>query len=201
MTDQFQTAVANFYNRAIGLPANTGPQTFTAETLEDFKEMGALILRCQSMLQSKGIAVSFGGVEGKMVSITHDAHTLRVTLLKPPKQTDVRDTSRNAYETTDFSTQEGKVAQIIMAKTGEDITRAEIAFILGIQESRVSARVNALLHKHGQGGFFSGGKEYRLVLTGKRLSFYPGASDKPNEAMRFEKCEPVPESGTQTSMF
>ena len=174
-------------------------QTVTVATLQELESAAADMLQTQKALRENNKDVVLKGVQGKSVTLSYNGHILRVTLAKTPKHTQTTATSREAYHSTDFSTQEGKVAQIIMAKTGEDITRAEIAYILDIQEGRVSGRVNSLLKKYRDGGFWYGEKEYRLVLTVPRLSRCPGASDKLNEALRFERV--LPEIGIQGTMF
>jgi len=175
-------------------------QTIQVATLQELESAAADMLQTQKALRDNNKEVVLKGVQGKSVTLLYNECILRVTLEKVAKHTNTTATSREAYHSTDFSTQEGKVAQIIMAKTGEDITRAEIAYILDIQEGRVSGRVNSLLKKYRDGEFWYGEKEYRLVLTLPRLSRCPGASTKPNEAMRFESVK-QPADEVQTSLF
>jgi hypothetical protein len=172
------------------------PLEIVCETAEIFNNQCAQLGQAKVAANKAGYPCQFNksGKGARMAAwITSGGFTLKIafTATKTPKHTNTTTTSRNAYHSTDFSTQSGKVAQIIMSKTGEDITRAEIAYILQIQEGRVSARVNALLKQYGEGGFKYGDSEYRLVLTAQRLSKCPGASEKLNEAIRFQKCEPA----------
>ncbi len=176
-------------------------QTIQVAILAELESAAADMLQTQKALRENNKDTVLKGVQGKSVTLSYGGYILRVTLAKTPKHTQTTATSREAYHSTDFSTQEGKVAQIIMAKTGEDITRAEIAYILDIQEGRVSGRVNSLLKKYRDGGFWYGEKEYRLILTVPRLSRCPGASTKPNEAMRFEKVKQPADEGAQITLF
>ena len=109
-------------------------QTIQVATLQELESAAADMLQTQKALRDNNKDAVLKGVQGKSVTLLYNECILRVTLEKVAKHTNTTATSREAYHSTDFSTQEGKVAQIIMAKTGEDITRAEIAYILDIQE-------------------------------------------------------------------
>ena len=177
-------------------------QTIQVATLQELESAAADMLQTQKALRDNNKEVKFGGVEGKYVQLSHDGYTLRVSLEKTQKHTNTTATSRNAFHSQDFSTQAAQVAKTIFDHSilDGDITRAEIADRLGIQEGRVSARVFALLKEYKDGGYTDKSGNYRLVLTVPRLSRCANASDKLNEAMRFQKCEPAADA-VQTSLF
>jgi hypothetical protein len=199
MTDKFTTTLVNFTKYCLGTAQTSfSIPRFEVATAKDMEGYTREMHQAQSALHASGKIARLTAGKG-FVALTYDRLTLRVQVEKAAKHTNVTETSRNAYHSTDFSTQEKRIAAFIFlhTKDGGDVTRAEIANRIGVQEGRVAARVNALLKEYGQGGYTSPHGNYRLVLTGKRLSKYAGASDKPNEALRFEKCEPAPESGAQ----
>ena len=177
-------------------------QTIQVAILAELESAAADMLQTQKALRENNKEVKFGGVEGKYVQLSYDGYILRVTLAKVAKHTNTTVTSRNAYHSTDFSTQSAQVARTIFDHSilDGDITRAEIAHWLGIQEGRVSARVFALLKEYKDGGYTDKSGNYRLVLTVPRLSRCANASDKLNEAMRFEKVK-QPADAVQTSLF
>ena len=175
-------------------------QTIPVATLQELESAAAEMLQTQKALRENNKEVKFGGSEGKYVQLSYDGYILRVTLAKVAKHTNVTETSRNAYHSQDFSTQAAQVAGCIFDHSEGDITRAEIADRLGIQEGRVSARVFALLKEYKDGGYTDKSGNYRLILTVPRLSRCPGASDKLNEAMRFESVK-QPADAVQTSLF
>ena len=177
-------------------------QTIQVATLQELESAAADMLQTQKALRDNNKEVKFGGVEGKYVQLSHDGYTLRVSLEKTQKHTNTTATSRNAFHSQDFSTQAAQVAKTIFDHSilDGDITRAEIAHWLGIQEGRVSARVFALLKEYKDGGYTAPSGNYRLVLTVPRLSRCANASDKLNEAMRFEKVKQPADAGAQFEM-
>ncbi len=175
-------------------------QTIQVATLPELESAAADMLQTQKALRENHKDAVLKGVQGKSVTLSYNGHILRVTLEKVAKHTNVTETSRNAYHSQDFSTQAAQVAGCIFDHSEGDITRAEIADRLGIQEGRVSARVFALLKEYKDGGYTDKSGNYRLILTVPRLSRCPGASDKLNEAMRFESVK-QPADAVQTSLF
>lgn len=177
-------------------------QTIQVATLQELESAAADMLQTQKALRDNNKDVVLKGVQGKSVTLSYNGHILRVTLAKTPKHTQTTATSRNAFHSQDFSTQAAQVAKTIFDHSilDGDITRAEIAHWLGIQEGRVSARVFALLKEYKDGGYTDKSGNYRLVLTVPRLSRCPGASTKPNEAMRFEKVKQPADAGAQIEM-
>lgn len=173
---------------------------FEVATVEDLQEYTKALHTLQSALRASGRGAMLTSVPGKYVAITYGGLTLRVQTPKAPKKTNVTATSIEAYHSQYFSTQSLRIARYIFDSSilDGDITRAEIASYLGIQEGRVSARVNALLKEYKDGGYTDKSGEYRLVLTSPRLSRCPNASNMANEAMRFEKLVPF---GEQTELF
>lgn len=186
-------------------------ETFAAETLEDFERMAKAVAMSVAHLRSKGHRVGHGGAyrtAKKSTWITCPVGHIRVSYTPPIKKTAMAATSLAAYRTTNFSTQEGKIAHhvLLVSMSGKDTTRAEIAHALVIQEGRVSGRVNAMLKPRAEGGYRDGGlffaeQEYRITLTAPRLSRFVGASDKINEAFKFVPCVDLPQQGAQTYLF
>ena len=160
------------------------------------------MLQTQKALRDNNKDAVLKGVQGKSVTLLCNECIFRVTLAKVAKHTNVAETSRNAYHSQDFSTQAAQVAKTIFDHSilDGDITRAEIAHWLGIQEGRVSARVFALLKEYKDGGYTDKSGNYRLVLTVPRLSRCANASDKLNEAMRFELIKQPADEGAQIEM-
>ena len=196
MTPEFTSAIASFTAYCLGVSEKPLPVLrYEVQSLDRLRECTRELHQAQSALRASGKVARLTSGKG-YVALTHDGLTLRVQVAKQSKRTQVTSTSLSAYHSTDFSTQALRVARCIFYHSvlGEDITRAEIAHFLGIQEGRVAGRVNQLLKDYGKGGYFDITGEYRLVLTGNRLSKCPGASEKLNEAMRFE---PAPEVGTK----
>jgi hypothetical protein len=175
-------------------------QTIQVATIAELESAAADMLQTQKALRDKNKDAKFGGAEGKYVQLSHYGYALRVTLEKVAKHTRTTATSRNAFHSQDFSTQAAQVAGCIFDHSEGDITRAEIADRLGIQEGRVSARVFALLKEYKDGGYTAPSGNYRLILTVPRLSRCPGASDKLNEAMRFESVKQPADEGAQFEM-
>jgi hypothetical protein len=183
------------------------PLEIVATTLDEFRNWQAQLQATKIEAGKHGYACQFnkGGTKSGRVAawITSGGFTLKIafTAKKETKHTNVTETSRNSYHSQDFTTQEDKIAKAIFDHSilGGDITRAEIANWTGIQEGRVSARVFSLLKQYRDGGYTDKSGNYRLVLTAPRLSVFIGASKVPNEAMRFDKCEPSP-VGEQTEM-
>ena len=173
-------------------------QTVEVVTVSELESAAADMLAAQKTLHANEKEVQFKGVQGKSVTLSYGGYVLRVSVAKQPKHTQATETSRNSFHSQDFSTQAAQVAGCIFDSGEGDITRAEIADRLGIQEGRVSARVNALLKEYKDGGYTSPSGNYRLILTAPRLSRCPGASKVPNEAMRFERVLP---ENNQTQLF
>ncbi len=177
-------------------------KTFDVKTIAEFKEAAAQLLAAQNTLWKSGKRAHLRSGKGKSVQLSTDEAFIRVTLKEGAKQTAVTETSRHAYHTSDFSTQAAQVAGYVFdrSQNGGDVTRAEIADALKIQEGRVAARVNVLLKQYENGGYTAPSGEYRLVLTTPRISRFQGASDKPNEAMLFEKISHASQ-GEQKELF
>ena len=99
----------------------------------------------------------------------------------------VTETSREAYHSLDFSTQRGKIAEAIWneSKAGRDVTRQELSVLHGFEKNAVCGRVNELLKASQDAPFEFEGRRYRLIVTEPRLSRFKGASNKPNEGLRW----------------
>lgn len=99
----------------------------------------------------------------------------------------VTETSREAYHSLDFSTQRGKIAEAIWneSKAGRDVTRQELSVLHNFEKNAVCGRVNELLKASQDAPFEFEGRRYRLVVTEPRLSRFKGASNKPNEGLRW----------------
>lgn len=193
MTEHFTTALKNFHLYCLGSTNQFSLPVFEVATVEDLQAHTKALHALQSALRASGKEAVLISHKGKYVSLTHSGFTLRVQTQKVTKRTNVAATSINSYHSQDFSTQALRIARYIFDASilDGDITRAEIASYLSIQEGRVSARVFALLKQYKDGGYTDKSGEYRLALTAPRLSRCEGASKVPNEAMRFEKLEPL----------
>jgi len=184
MTDQLQQSIESLYNRAIGIPAKPCTQVFEAATVQEFEQAAAMLLRVQSKLRQHGNETKFGGVEGKVMTITHDGYTLRVTLVKQVKASNVTETSKEAYHTINFTGQRDRIAEIIR-QHHQGITRKEIEVFHGFGSNAVTGRVKELLEMSAEKPFFLSGGLYRLEVTGTRLSLCKGASHVPNEVLQW----------------
>lgn len=185
------------------------PLEIVAASLNEFQNWQAQLQATKIEAEKAKYKCQFnkGGTQSGRVAawITCNGFTLKIAFTskaKQPKHTNTTATSRNAFHSQDFSTQAAQVAKTIFDHSilDGDITRAEIAHWLGIQEGRVSARVFALLKEYKDGGYTDKSGNYRLVLTVPRLSRCANASDKLNEAMRFEKVK-QPADAVQTKLF
>ena len=110
-----------------------------------------------------------------------------------PRPQNVRDTSKEAYHSIDTASMQGRVAQCIAEASvnGGDITRAEIAYKLGMEKSTVSARVNELIETCKHTPVKVGGWFYRITeLDERRHSLIPDAPPVKVIALRAIMCAP-----------
>jgi len=201
MTDKLQQSIESLYNRAIGIPAKPCAQVFEAATVQEFEAAAKMLHGVQSKLRGKGIETGFGGKDGKVVTLTHEGYTLRVSLAKQAKDTDVKPTSLHAYHTINFTGQRDRIAEIIQ-QHHQGITRKEIEVFHGFGSNAVTGRVKELLEMSQEKPFFLSGGLYRLEVVGTRLSLCKGASNVPNEVLQWMPFkEQVPETPKQTELF
>lgn len=199
-----------FYRKAQGNPTpqdKRQSEEYVAASEDQFSDICALMLKAQKALgegcRFSGSKQSAGNVSAW---ITCDGFRFRVRYRFATRPQAVTQTSREAYQSLDFSTCRGRVLEVIYAVSlkGLDVTRAEIADVLDMDKSGVSGRVNELFEMAKAQPFRIDGKYYRLSNTSPRLSNLPGATVK-NEAFRLVECPAYNNSpaaqAAQTKLF
>ena len=142
--------------------------------------------------------------------MTRNTFRLEIQYHRPqPRQQNVRESSKDAYHSIDLVTKQGQVAACILdASRSGDITRAEVAYRLGVKDHHISGRVAELLAMSETGTIKIGENHYRLVeLKDRRPSTCPGASNVKAYPLRLVMCAPndfqaaAPAAQTQTQLF
>ena len=174
-----------------GKPKGALPTEYAVHSKEAFAECCAEMAATKVVANKKGIACQYnkGSKSGRAVAwIVANGFTLKVVFADKAKRPQaVTQTSLNAYYTIDFTTQRGQVADAIFAYTrlDADVTRKELEVWQNLGSNLVCGRVKELLEMSETAPFNFGGKPYRLQVVKTRLSKCLGASDKPNEALRW----------------
>lgn len=176
-----------------GKPKGTLPTDYAVYSQEAFAECCTEMAKAKVAANNKGIACQYnkGAKAGRAVAwIVANGVTLKVVFAdKAKRQQAVTQTSRDAYHSMDFTTQRGQIASIIHEYTvlqgDPDITRKEIEVWQKIRCNVVCGRVKELLEMSEEKPFDFGGKPYRLQVVSTRLSKCDGASNVPNEALRW----------------
>lgn len=182
-----------FYRKAQGNPTpqdKRQSEEYVAASEDQFSDICALMLKAQKALgegcRFSGSKQSAGNVSAW---ITCDGFRFRVRYRFATRAQAVTDTSRAAYHTLDFSSERGRVADTILRLSADDVTRAEIAYLTGLEKSSVSGRVNELFDLCQSGPVKLRDALYTLEHTQKRPSDFPGAPAVSVQAFRFRKVE------------
>lgn len=197
-----------FYRKAQGTPTpqdKRQSEEYVAASEDQFSDICALMLKAQKALgegcRFSGSKQSAGNVSAW---ITCDGFRFRVRYRFATRPQSVTDTSRAAYHTLDFSSERGRVADCILRMSADDITRAEIAYLTGLEKSNVSGRVNELFEMCQAAPLKMRDKFYALEHTQKRLSDFPGAPAVSVQAFRFRQVDAnhkQPAPAVQTELF
>ena len=203
--DFFTTLTA--WQRAVaGQPYPTLPQEIEAENETQYNAWIEALMTTKIAANKAGHTCQFnkGGTSPRRVCwIKSGPHTLKIVLSQKARAQAVTQTSKAAYHSIDFTTQRGKIAEIIFAESskGLDITRKEIESNFGYTSNVVTPRTNELLKLSEKAPFEFNGKMYTLSTTPARLSVCPGASPVKNEGLKWvEAIDNLP-VGAQTSLF
>ena len=197
-----------FYRKAQGNPTpqdKRQSEEYVAASEDQFSDICALMLKAQKALgegcRFSGSKQSAGNVSAW---ITCDGFRFRVRYRFATRPQAVTGTSRDAYHTLDFSSERGRVADCILRMSADDITRAEIAYLTGLEKSNVSGRVNELFEMCQAAPLKMRDKFYALEHTQKRLSDFPGAPAVSVQAFRFRQVDAnhkQPAPAVQTELF
>ena len=139
--------------------------------------------------------------------MTRNTFRLEIQYHRPqPRQQNVRESSKEAYRVLDTAKAQRAVLDYVLeaSRNGSDITRAEIAFALGMEKSSVAGRVNELLETSKERNIEYDGQQYRLVETTPRHSRCPGAAPSKAAPVRLVMVAPhgfKPAVQTQTQLF
>ena len=192
----FNQHLASWKWAVSGKKAGTWPQEIMAASFDEFENWQRQLAQAKIDANNHGYPCQFnkGSKSGRCAAwVVANGHTLKIayTSAKTTRPQKVTATSREAYHTTDFTTQRGQIASIIfeytVVKGMQDVTRKEIEVWQRLGSNQVTGRVNELLEMSEQLPFDFGGDKYRLVVTEARLSKCDGASDKKNEGLRWVK--------------
>lgn len=174
----------------VGKPAGSWPQEIEAGTVEEFQSWQNQLAQCKVDANNKGITCQFnkGGTpsSGKYAAwvIANEKAFKVVFNAKAKRPQAMRQTSLDAYHSIDFTTQRDKIAEIIR-QYSEGITRKEIEVLHRFGCNVVAGRVKELLEMSEAKPFLLCGKPFRLQVVGTRLSNCEGASNVPNEVLRW----------------
>ncbi len=191
-----ETAIINFKLAMFEKPFEAWPE-LAYHSQEAFqmaqRQLGDLVLAARKA----GYTIRHSGAENRKEKtawnrISFGARVLTIRYAAAPvRVVNVRDTSREAYHTVDFSTALGRVAAAIMANP--DSLRGEIAQMLDMEKSTCTARIADLL----KAPVTLNGVDYILTEGDKRKSMESGVS---GHTLRFVKYEPNP-TPVQVSLF
>jgi len=197
-----------FYRKAQGVPTpqdRRQPEEYTATSESQYADVCGKMLAAQKALgddaRFSGSKQSNGTVRAW---ITCNGARFRVRYRFAARPQAVTDTSRAAYHTLDFSSERGRVADCILRMSADDVTRAEIAYLTGLEKSSVSGRVNELFEMCQAAPLKMRDKFYALEHTQKRLSDFPGAPAVSVQAFRFRQVDAnhkQPAPAVQTELF
>jgi len=202
-----------YYRRALGVPKpgdDKQPAEFSTTAMPEYMEAVTHLGRVANYLKGAGIETTISGGQkpgvrwtvlkvaatGQAFTVRHKPNTTRPQAVK--------ETSREAYHTLDFSNENGQVADYILRMSANDVTRAEIAHALSMEKSSVSRAVNALFKICENEPLKIGDKYYRIAHTQKRLSDFPGAPAVQVEAFRLVQTAPynfTEKKAVQASLF
>lgn len=206
MTQDFPTALTA-WKRAVARQSHTAlPQQIEAENETQYNTWVEALASTKIAANKAGHTCQFnkGGQSSRRACwIKSGPHTLKIVFVPGKRAQAVTETSKAAYHTLDFTTQRGKIAEIIFEGSlhGLDVTRKEIEVHFGLTSNVVTGRVNELLKLSLEAPFEFGGKMYTLTTTTPRLSVCPGASPVKNEGLMWVEVNDKLPVGAQTSLF
>ena len=196
-----------FWKRAVSGQSHAPlPQQIEAENEAQYNAWIEALMTTKIAANKAGHLCQFnkGGTSTRRVAwIKSGPHTLKVIFAQKARAQAVKETSKAAYHSLDFTTQRGLLAQIIFdcSKNGLDVTRKEIEVLFKLPSNVVTGRVNELLKLSLEAPFEFGGKPYILTTTRPRLSVCPGASPVKNEGLMWVEVTDNKPVGAQTSLF
>lgn len=188
----------------VGERKGTWPTEMVATSLAEYDAWLKHLASAKIAANQQGISCQFNrSGKGRNMSawVIANEHAFKITFKQPTRSQAVTATSREAYNTIDFSTQRGQIANVIFSTSQAfGITRKEIEVWYKLGSNQVSGRVNELLEMSEKTPFLFAGRLYRLQVVGTRLSKCEGASNVPNEALRWVEVNQPTETGAQTEL-
>lgn len=185
------------------------PNELVAASQEEFTLWSNQLAQAKVDANKAGYTCQFnkGSKPGRSAAwVASNGHTLKVVFAAKAKRAqEVTATSREAYHSLDFTTQRGQIAQAIFEQTmaladNEGVTRKELEVWYKFQTNAVCGRVKELLEiSQNTPVVFHNRKPYRLQVVSTRLSKCDGASNVPNEALRWVEVSGANQG--QTSLF
>lgn len=187
MTD-IATHIGNWKKCVAGWPFDVWPEAIETHDESEYRRLSNLLDAAMKDAKAAGYPCGMSGTQnnsgGKKMWIVSGTHRLTIAFVPKPRKQAVKPTSAAAYHSLNFDTVRGKVALCILeaSANGGDITRNEIVERTGIAINSVCPRVSELMECKA---IRIEGKDYRLIIAGKRKTNVPGAPELKNEALRF----------------